>query len=274
MPRPASAISVPYLLLGIWLSVLCASSVTADQLKLNWSSYQFSGDYGRDSERKTNTEVNQLTLQYRQRQWQLEVSQAYLQQSGPRQVLVDEYVDEDGYNVQQFEEQHQQRRGFGDPSVKLSYLWPAAGSALRRREAHWRFSGRLKLPLMDEDEGFSNGRREGFVSLQRSQRFTHAMISVSVGRHWRSARQQAPNNTRNYLKAAAMVFPRRDLGLGASLYIKQASSGQTQIARSLSLNGLWRINGRWQLNGLYGIGLSDVVSDDVLGLTLSYRWRL
>lgn len=274
MPRSASVFSVPYLLLGTWLSVLCASSVTADQLKLSWSSYQLSGDYGRDSERKTNTEVNQLTLQYRQRQWQLEVSQAYLQQNGPRLVLVDEYIDEDGYDVQEFEEQHQQRRGFGDPSVKLSYLWPAAGSALRRREAQWRLAGRLKLPLMDEEEGFSNGRREGFVSLQRSQRFTHAMISLGVGRHWRSARQQAPNNTRNYLNAAAMAFPRRDLGLGASLYIKQASSGQSQMARSLSLNGFWRINGRWQLNGLYGIGLSDVVSDDVLGLTLSYRWRL
>jgi hypothetical protein len=95
-----------------------------------------------------------------------------------------------------------------------------------------------------------------------------------VGRHWRSARQQAPNNTRNYLNAAAKAFPRRDLGLGASLYIKQASSGQPQMARSLSLNGYWRINAGWSLTGSWGRGLSEVVSEQVLGLNLAHRWRL
>lgn len=242
------------------------------QLKLNWSSYRFSGDYGR--ELRTDTHMNQLSLNYRVRQWQLGVSQAYLQQRGPRLLLVDEYIDQQGYEVQEYVEQKQQRSGFADPNLRLSYLWPAAASYWRRSPMQWRLSGRWKVPLADDQDGFSNGRHEWYAALQHSQRYKRLMLSLTLGRHWRSAIAGGANNPRFYTNLGIMVFPLRGFGLGASLYQKQASSGQTAMARSLSVNGYWRINAGWSLTGSWGRGLSEVVSEQVLGLNLAHRWRL
>ncbi|UTW48407.1 hypothetical protein [Bacterioplanoides sp. SCSIO 12839] len=245
-----------------------------EQLKLNWSTYHFTGDYGRVTGIETETLVNQLSVNYQRPQWQLGFSQAYLSQTGPRTLLIDEYVDEDGFLIREFIERNEERRGLGDPNIKFSYQWPKQTSYYRQSGGLWRASGRWKIPLADDENGFSNGRHEWFAAIQRSQRFDQLSLSMTLGRHWRTHKQDAANNARNYIRLSTMFFPERRIGIGASFYAKQASTGSVDDVRSGSLNGYWRINRDWSLSGSVGKGFSDVVSDQVFGLNLSHRWRL
>lgn len=228
-------------------------------------------------------------MQYSHDQWRLKYSQAYILQDGPAElILVEEGGDEENED-DEFEDNleghgetkivgsalREQRSGYGDPNLTLSYTWPEFKRSSNHQYAgQWSIAGRWKIPAADQDQGFSNGRHEYTYSLSRSQRFDQIMLHGRIGRHYRQYEDGADNTVRNQVGLGGMVILSRRSSLGASLYYKQATRSQPEAVKSMSFNVRTRLTRHWQMGATIGKGLSESAADLFAGLDLSYRWRL
>lgn len=266
--------------------LMTLSAQAGEQLHTAWASSVYQGDYGRDA--ATDTWVNQLRVNYRLHGWQFGYSQALIQQVGRQRIVDGESLDDvsDGSldggdpvdNLQPDQSQRssiiaRHRNGIADPSVSLSYRWPDKQSLLNKHLGSWRLAVRWKLPLTDE-QAFSNGRHEGRMSLHRSQRLKWLTLNASLGYHWRENRVNKDNAQRWYSNIGLMVFPGAATGLGVSYFYKQKLESQPETARTVGINGYWRVNRRVSVTANAGVGLSRTVADHYLGASLNYRWHL
>lgn len=254
------------------LTTLAASAQAGDQLRTSLASYFYQGDYG--GETTTETWVNQLRLNYRSGPWEFGYSQALIEQHGSHLVYDGTYFDEEeDEEFDEFIEEPRSRSGLSDPSLRLSYRWPNNRSLYNKNQGRWKVGLRWKLPLTDEDK-FSNGRHEWLASLHRSQRFEDLMLTASIGHHWREHQAEKSNNSRWFMNLGAMIFPTTKTGVGISFFNKQKLDSQSEAPRSLSLNGYWRLTREISITANAGLGLSDVVADEFVGASLTYRWNL
>ena len=282
-------------LLIITVMPIAMSVAAAEQVQTSWSSFFYQGDYGGDSD--TDTWVNQLRLNYRHDNWQLGYSQAVIQQHGSQRIVDGDNLDEEQPDDDQLADEFDldspdnddtdaeqndperystfshHRSGLSDPSVLLSYRWADRRSLLDKSQGRWRLALRWKLPLTDEQE-FSNGRHEWRLSMHRSQRFEQLTLSASLGHHWRQYQANKDNDQRWYTHIGVMFFPGKSTGLGASYFYKQKLESQSEAARSVAVNGYWRLNRALSLTANAGFGLSEIVADHYLGISVNYRWRL
>jgi hypothetical protein len=230
------------------------------------SSYGFMGDYGLETD--TFTLATQVGVKYQHNQWSLRFTQPYIFQDGPAELI----LLEDGETGDEFlvgSEEREQRSGYTDPSLNLSYSWPE-----RSRTGRWSISGRWKVPTADQEQGFSNGRHEYNLSMSRSYRYQRWMFHGRIGRHLRQYEKFADNSVRNQLNLGGMYFLTRRTGLGLSFYHKEASQSQSEDVRSMNLDMRVRLDRKWQLGVHAGMGLTTSAADLFAGLDLSYRWKL
>jgi len=245
-------------------------SQAAKHIQLGLSSYGLVGEYGLETE--TFTWVNQLALQYRQDQWQLRVSQPYILQDGPAELVLVEDGEFDEFKLVGSEERIQ-KAGYGDPTLGLSYSWPRHKPGIyQANKGQWSASAKWKLPRADQEEGFSNGRHEYTFSIGRSYRFDDVMLQGRVGRHFRQYVEEGDNTQRNQISFGAVFFPGKYSSLGLSVYHKDATAFQDDAVRSLNINTQTRVNRHWRIGANIGKGLTDSAADLYAGLQLSYRW--
>ena len=249
------------------LSLLISAQTFAQQtIKTSLSSYSFIGDYGLETD--TFTVATQASIQYQQDQWALRFTQPYVFQEGPAELI----LLEDGETGEEFlvgSDERKQRSGYADPSLSLSYSWPEQSKIGR-----WSISGRWKVPTADQDQGLSNGRHEYTANISRSYRYQSWMFNGRVGRHLRQYKEYSDNSARNYISLGGLYFLTRRIGVGVSLYHKEATQSQLDDVRNFNLDLRVRLDRSWQLGAHAGIGLSESSADVFAGLDLSYRWKL
>jgi len=245
---------------------MSAFTTAQQSIQTSLSSYGFSGDYGLETD--TFTLATQASLKYQHDQWALRFTQPYIFQDGPAELI----LLEDGETGEQFvvgSEEREQRSGYSDPSLNLSFSWPR-----QSRSGRWSVSGRWKIPTADQAQGFSNGRHEYNFNLSRSYRYKRWMLHGRVGRHLRQNKEFADNSARNQISLGGMYFLTRRTGLGLSYYHKAATQSQNEDVRSFNLDMRLRLDRHWQLGIHAGMGLTESAADSFAGVDLSYRWKL
>ncbi len=266
--RQAKWLVNAFLLLLFFIGFCSATfPVQAQQsIQTSISSYGFVGDYGLETD--TFTLATQASIKYQYDQWSLRFTQPYVFQDGPAELI----LLEDGETGDLFlvgSDEREQRSGYADPSLSLSYSWPK-----RSKSGRWSLSGRWKLPTADQEQGFSNGRNEVTVNISRSFRYKRWMLHGRIGRHMRENKEFSDNSARNHFSLGSMYFLTRRTGIGFSFYHKQATESQVEDVKSFNLDTRVRLNRHWQLGAHAGKGLSDSAADIFAGLDLSYRWKL
>jgi len=254
------------------LLLVCEWAVAGKHVQVSASTHGFVGEYGLETE--TFTWANQLAVQYRHDQWRLRLSQPYILQDGPAELVLVEEGEDDEFRIVG-SDQREQRSGLGDPVASFSYSWPEHKPGLyRMNKGQWSAGVRWKFPRADQNEGFSNGRHEYTFSLSRSQRFDNFMLHGRIGRHFRQYDEESDNTTRNQLALGTVFFPGKYSSLGLSFYHKDATASQSENVRSLSLNSQTRINRNWRIGANIGHGLTETAANISAGLELSYRWYI
>lgn len=254
------------MLVAILSLLMSAQTFAQKTIKTSLSSYGFVGDYGLETD--TFTLATQASIKYQQDQWALRFTQPYVFQEGPAELI----LLEDGETGDTFlvgSDERKQRSGYADPSLSVSYSWPK-----KSKTGRWSLSGRWKIPTADQQQGFSNGRNEYTANVSRSYRYQRWMFHGRVGRHMREYKELSDNTARNHLSLGGMYFLTRRTGVGISLYNKEATQSQVDDVKSINLDLRVRLDRYWQLGGHAGVGMSDSAADVLVGLDLSYRWKL
>lgn len=242
------------------------SAQAQQSIQTSISSYGFIGDYGLETD--TFTLATQASVKYQHEQWSLRFTQPYVFQDGPAELI----LLEDGETGDLFlvgSDEREQRSGYADPSLSLSYSWPK-----RSKSGRWALSTRWKFPTADQEQGFSNGRNELTINISRSFRYQRWMLHGRLGRHMREQKEFSDNSARNHASLGGMYFLTRRTGLGISLYHKQATESQLEDVQSINFDTRVRLDRHWQLGAHAGKGLSDSAAEIFAGLDLSYRWKL
>lgn len=266
-PRPSMMLWVFIYFIMTLFSLLISTSANAQKtLQTSISSYGFVGEYGLETD--TFTLATQASIKYQQDQWSLRFTQPYILQDGPAELILLE-DGETGENFLVGSDEREQRSGYSDPSLSLSYSWPKKSTTGR-----WSLSGRWKVPTADQDQGFSNGRHEVTASISRSYRYRRWMFHGRLGRHLREYEQYSDNSARNHISLGGMYFLTRRTGVGLSLYHKEATQSQIDDVQSMNLDMRIRLDRRWQLGAHAGMGLTESAAEIFAGIDLSFRWKL
>jgi hypothetical protein len=266
-PRHSMIVWVFSILMLVVSGLLMSAQAFAQKtIQASLSRYSFTAHYGLETD--TFTLATQASIKYQQDQWALRFTQPYVIQEGPAELI----LLEDGETGEEFlvgSDDRDQRSGYSDPSLRISYSWPK-----QSKTGRWSLSGRWKIPTADQQHGFSNGRNEFTTSVSRSYRYQRWMFHGRVGRHIREHKDFSDNSARNHLSLGGMYFLTRRTGVGISLYSKEATQSQVDDVKSFNLDLRVRLDRRWQLGAHAGKGLSDSAADTFAGLDLSYRWKL
>ncbi len=223
------------------------------------------GDYGDDQD----TEITYLpvSVKFIYGEWSLRAATGYIYLDGPGTVISggdlgptptpvrDRVVaDEDG------------EAGLADTSVSVTY-----SPELDSESWYLDFTGKVKLPTADEDEGLGTGETDVTLQVDVSKLVGNYLPFATLGYRFVGDPQDFELEDTAYGSLGVAYYFRNDVNAGISYDYREAASPSAEDPQELFSYLNVGLDNNWRLIGYGTVGLSEGSPDFGVGVQIKYR---
>jgi hypothetical protein len=161
----------------------------------------------------------------------------------------------------------QTRSGLADVGGSVTYHLPEFGDG-------WNMEviGRGKFDTAEKGSGLGSGRNDFSLASGLSYAAKNWEPYLEIGYKWRGKSDSPDLLNQKALIAGTKFYLGQSSSLDVSYDVRSKSFNDEPAARSASVSLSSRLDRNWKLEGYYIHGLTEVVADRALGLTMSYRY--
>jgi len=161
----------------------------------------------------------------------------------------------------------QSASGIGDASIALTYSLDAIGDS----PAYMDFTGRVRLPTGNEDEGLGVGATDYIALSEVGWDGDAGGAFVSAGRRFLGDADDFERVDGWQASVGGWINVSDSAVVGAYYDWRNASVRDGEDPSSVEAYVSWRLNDAWKIEVNGGVGLSDASADYTAGLTLIWR---